>query len=345
MKKLNKVLSILLVLALLLGVGTSAAAQRARPRVEIAAWVLVVELDEAGNINHDAERAIFADVAIYRDGDRIATYTTRDHPYEAEVWDSNNLGTYTARLILPSEYAVHPHSLMMWSDWQDCENILYEGSVEGAYLEFTFEARDKAGVAWTNAAMIWFLVADDTAPSHAFTDVQPNNWFYDAVQFVHENGIMTGTTATTFAPNATLSRATVATVLYRMAGSPAVTFSPEFSDVAAGRWYTNAVIWAAKNGIVSGIGGGQFAPNADITREQFATMLHRYAAHMDYDMSTGSLDGFPDAGTVSDWAADAMSWAVHHELIQGDGGRLNPRGTATRAQCATILMRLIETFG
>ena len=178
-----------------------------------------------------------------------------------------------------------------------------------------------------------------------FRDVG-NTWYREAIEFVFWRDLMTGTSFGTFAPNGTLTRAAVATILHRLAGEPAVTFAPIFSDVVADRWYTNAVIWAAQSGIVSGIGDGRFAPNANITREQFATMLHRYAAFMDYDMSAPALGSHPDSDTISSWAEEAMGWAVYHHLITGTDtqGTLDPGGTATRAQCAVILQRFIVTF-
>ena len=137
------------------------------------------------------------------------------------------------------------------------------------------------------------------------------------------------------------------TVLYRMEGEPDVEFEPTFNDVPAGRWYSEAVIWANQNGIVTGIGGSRFAPSGNITREQLATMLYRYAGYKGYDRDvpdTASLDEFSDYALTSSWAEDAMRWAVYHELVRGDRGALMPDGTATRAQYATILQRLIDRF-
>ena len=178
-----------------------------------------------------------------------------------------------------------------------------------------------------------------------FTDVSSENWFFDTVMFAYENGIMQGTSATRFTPNGTLSRAMAATILHRLAGEPAVTFAPIFSDVAAGRWYADAVTWAYHNNIVQGIGGGRFAPNAPVTRVQFAAMLHRYAEFAENDVTVPadfSLEQFPDHDQVSAWATAYMRWANYRHLILGTGtGLLNPRGTASRAECATTLMRFM----
>ena len=180
-----------------------------------------------------------------------------------------------------------------------------------------------------------------------FDDVAGGSWYFDAVMYAYANRLMGGTTTTTFVPGGTLSRAMVVTVLYRMEGSPDVTFAPTFDDVPAGAWYSEAVIWASQNEIVQGVGVGRFAPGDNITREQLATMLYRYARFKGYDRNvpaSASLGAFADYGDVSGWALEAIRWAVYHELIRGSGNYLMPDGTATRAQYATILQRLIDRF-
>jgi len=158
---------------------------------------------------------------------------------------------------------------------------------------------------------------------------------------------MTGTTRSTFAPNERLLRAQVAAILWRMAGEPAVEFQPVFDDVWVNTpiWYRDAVIWANENGVVQGH-AGRFNPYGEITREQFAAMLHRYAEFTGGDVSVPEsfhLDNFDDRTQVSEWATDYMRWAVYHGLISGTTERtLSPLGTATRAETAMILMRLIE---
>jgi len=193
---------------------------------------------------------------------------------------------------------------------------------------------------------------DDDEPGdddeYRFADVNSDNWFYEAVMFIYESGIMTGTSQTDFAPNATLNRAMVATILHRLEGEPASDAEHGFNDVADGRWYSDAVAWAFENGIVQGITANTFAPLAPITREQFATMLHRYAefAELDTEVSEdASLDGFVDAYRVGAWAEDAKLWANYNGLITGmTATTLYPQGTTTRAQSATILMRFIQGF-
>ena len=180
-----------------------------------------------------------------------------------------------------------------------------------------------------------------------FTDVSSTAWYYDAVVYAWENDLMTGTSAATFAPGMTTDRAMLATLLWRLEGSPSVDYLMDFDDVAEGLWYSEAVRWAASEGVVTGVGdGSSFAPTGAITREQMAVMLYRYAQYKGYDV-TGSADlsGYADADSVSSWAEYAVAWAVDAGLISGVGNNtLNPQGSATRAEIATILMRFVETF-
>ena len=178
-----------------------------------------------------------------------------------------------------------------------------------------------------------------------FTDVNESDWFHDAVQYVYDNGLMDGVGDSQFAPNVTTTRAQLVTILYRLAGEPAVSGDMAFTDVESGLWYSNAVAWAAANGIVNGISETEFAPSGDLTREQLATVLYRYAEGMGYDVSAqADLSGFPDAGDIQSYATQALSWAVAEGLLQGfEDDSLQPQSTATRAQIATILMRFCET--
>ena len=185
-----------------------------------------------------------------------------------------------------------------------------------------------------------------TTPTQRFTDVSPNNWFYTAVMFVYDRGLMTGTGDTVFAPTVNLNRGMVATILYRMADAD-VAFEAIFPDVAEGRFYANAVVWAYHNGVVTGFPDGSFRPADLVTRQEFAAMLFRYAELMGYDITVSEDFGldFPDAGLAANWATSYLEWAVYNGLITGTPqGELNPRGTTTRAECATILMRFVQTF-
>ena len=177
-----------------------------------------------------------------------------------------------------------------------------------------------------------------------FTDVKADDWFYEAVKYAYDNKLMDGTSSTTFAPLMTTNRAMIVTILWRLEGSPVVNYAMNFSDVESGVWYTEAVRWAAAEGIVKGYSDTVFAPDDTVTREQLATILYRYAGYKEYDVSAkGDLTTFADGSTVSTWAADGMTWAAGAQLITGkDGGKLDPTGTATRAEVATILMRFCE---
>lgn len=175
-----------------------------------------------------------------------------------------------------------------------------------------------------------------------FVDVNSGAWYYDAVSFVYNKGIMNGVTSTTFEPNSTITRGMVVTMLWRMAGEPYVS-GGSFSDVASGRYYSTAVAWAAKNGIVDGYSSTVFGVNDPVTREQFATILYRYAKYMGYSTTGSSLTGYYDANSVSSWARDAMGWAVKNGIITGSGNsRLNPTGTASRAEVAQMFMSFYE---
>ena len=176
-----------------------------------------------------------------------------------------------------------------------------------------------------------------------FTDVTEGDWFYDAVRYAYETGLMDGVGDSLFAPNSETTRAQLVTILYRLAGQPAVSGDLIFTDVEVGTWYTDAVAWAAENGIVNGTTDTTFAPGEDITREQLVTVLYRYAESKGYDVSASAdLSGYPDAGQVQDYAQPAMAWAVAEGIVEGMDGNLNPTGDATRAQIATILMRFCE---
>ena len=176
-----------------------------------------------------------------------------------------------------------------------------------------------------------------------FHDVTEGDWFYDAVRYAYETGLMDGVGDNLFAPNSETTRAQLVTILYRLAGEPEPGGDSGFADVAAGTWYTDAVAWAAENGIVNGVSDTEFAPGDDITREQLAAILYRYAACQGYDVSQrADLSGFGDASSISGYAQEALSWAHAQGLVLGfEDGSLRPQGTASRAQIAAVLMRFL----
>ena len=181
-------------------------------------------------------------------------------------------------------------------------------------------------------------------PTIEFVDVPQKAWYVEAVNYAVRNSLMKGVGNDQFDPEGTMTRAMLVTVLWRYEGEPEAPANT-FSDVKAGTWYFDAVSWAAANNIVGGVGNNKFDPDGNITREQMATILYRYCNGKGIDTSKQtSISGFPDAGSVSSYAQNAMQWAVAEELVNGSDGKLLPQGNATRAQVATILMRFIENI-
>ena len=202
-------------------------------------------------------------------------------------------------------------------------------------------------VSFTLDHLSLYVIGQDTnsVSKNTFTDVNAGDWFNGAVQYVNENGLMKGTGEKLFSPHANTTRGMVVAILYRMAGSPAVTVTNPFGDVAAGQYYTDAVIWASNNKIVTGYGRGEFGPNDSITREQMAAILMNYAKLKGYDVSAkADLSGFEDTASVSGWALDNLSWANAKGLIQGSDNKLMPGGNAERCQVAAILQRFVEMY-
>ena len=182
---------------------------------------------------------------------------------------------------------------------------------------------------------------DASCPMSGYTDLNMGEWYHDGIHYCLDEGLMDGVDAGMFAPNATTSRAMIVTILWRLQGSPEVEATETFTDVSPDAWYAKAIAWAVAEGVADGYGEGLFGPNDAITREQLAAMLWRYAASPE---TGGDLSAFADGDDTSDWAQQAMSWAVAQGLITGvDSDRLDPKGQATRAQTATILMRFAQS--
>lgn len=216
-------------------------------------------------------------------------------------------------------------------------DVLVDGVSVGAVSTYRFE---KVNASHTIKAVF----AADSAATMLYADVPAGSWYYDAVKYVTDNHLMNGTSDKQFTPNGTLTRAMLATILYRMDHSPSVTAKSPFQDVSSGMWYSDAVIWANEHGIVNGVSDGRFDPNANVTREQMASMLMRYAAYKKYDVAAaGSLSGFTDADAISAYATSSVQWAIGNGLIQGrTASTIAPKGTATRAESAALLMRFQE---
>ena len=182
---------------------------------------------------------------------------------------------------------------------------------------------------------------DDRLP---FDDVRRGDWFYDDVRYVYETGLMNGTANRIFAPSISTTRAMIVTILWRLEGSPVVNFAMRFRDVVENAWYSEAVRWAAANGIVTGYSENAFGPNDNITREQLAAILHRYAKYKGLDVSAGedtNILSFDDAQTISGYAVPSMQWACGAGLMQGSNRKLLPTAQATRAQVAAMLHRFL----
>lgn len=269
------------------------------------------------------------------------------------VTDGGTIGglypvTYTEGTVtvLPTDVTKPGYTFLGWF-------TAYIGGVQVRQIEAT-ETGDKTFYArWQKTVLPPPPVTPGTPVTPArpaapvglpFADVSGSDWFYNDVRYVYEKGIMDGTGADRFSPNAPLTRAMIVTILYRMAGSPSVSGSSDFTDVAAGKWFAKAVAWAAANGIVNGYGSGLFGPNDPVTREQLAAILYRYAVYGGMTAVTleENLGSFADTAQLSAYAIQAMNWAVGQGLINGSGSNLVPKAQATRAQVAAIIHRYLE---
>ena len=216
--------------------------------------------------------------------------------------------------------------------------------VNGSGVSYTFTMPASAVI-----VNVTFKTADirhENCPSAPYLDVDQSLWYHEFIDYVIENGIMVGTGTNTFEPAANLSRAMMVRIFYNIEGQPATTGAVTFTDVSQGDWYYDAVAWASANDIVTGYGATAFGPNDNVTREQMVTMLYRYARYKSYDTSSrGDLSAFVDRDSVSDWAMDAMQWAVGTALVNGrDATHLAPTGTATRAEVATIMTKYCKYY-
>ena len=223
----------------------------------------------------------------------------------------------------------------------------FDAEVEGNFLVFETTHLSQYAILGSNTP---FETSEKpTDPDELpFQDVRNGDWFYDSAKYVYEKGIMTGINDTTFAPYEALARAQFAVILHRLNGEPQMEYTDRFHDVGADIWYTDAILWAADADVVTGYSNGNFGPADKINREQMATMMYRYAQYKGYSLEGGvDYSQYEDAANVSDFAQEAMSWAVGNGIITGKYGetQLDPQGEASRAESATIIMRFIETFG
>ena len=240
-------------------------------------------------------------------------------------------GTYNTYIDLTKYVpAWRGHAFIGWYSERSLTN-----KVSGVYL--TKDMTVYAG---------WRVDENPGTGVNPFTDISEKDWFYGDVMFVYENGLMLGTSKTLFSPHGTAMRGMMATILWRMEGSPVPKGKNSFTDVEAGKWYADAITWTAENGIFAGYGKDKFGPDDPITREQLAAIFYRYADYKGYDLTVkGDLDKFKDADKITDYAKTAMQWAVGSGLVNGKSGNLlDPQGTATRAEIAAMLHRFIEKY-
>ncbi|NCC67915.1 MAG: DUF4430 domain-containing protein, partial [Clostridia bacterium] len=266
----------------------------------------------------ELENAVIVEIGISSGGNNITTFDGGDLSVSVPVTGEYSAGETYKVIVISSD-----------------------GTVE-TLIGRVVVNEGKAFVEVSVSHLSTFVVTDTQAA--AFDDVNTAAWYYDAVQYTSLNSIMTGVSKTDFAPNMEISRAMLVTVLYRLDGSPEATGNISFSDVEEDAWYKDAVIWASKNGIVKGRGDGTFGTNDSVKREEAAVILYRYALLRNMNTSKATeLSQYSDACALSSWSQDAMRWANANRLITGTtANTLSPKGSMTRAQAATILMRFSE---
>ena len=308
------------------------------PGIISAAMQVVYDTEKLELIGVD-DKKMMPDSMFSQDYSSYPYYASwMDAVGSGNTYDNGVLMTMTFRVLedcVPGEaeisLQINPGDLFDW-DMETKQFVTVSGTVTiGAAAEDEIENEK------TESAP----VADDMYSR--FTDLQSSGWYRPYVEFMLNNGYMNGVSATRFDPDGSVTRAQLVTILYRIAGSPSVNgLKNQFTDVSYGTWYTDAVIWAAAKGIVTGTTKDTFAPNSNITREQLATILYRYNGTK--KDPANRLKRFEDSGSVSSYAADAMNWAVGAGIINGSGTQLMPLASATRVQTSAMLTRYAESF-
>ena len=301
--------------------------------------------------------ASFGTMTVTGEGDDRSVSLNLNDYYDVETW-INGTGTGTMTFTTTSKdedgtvgtrtfrnVPITPSTLIhvvQSGTAQDAVTLEIYANGGDSVTSVWYADSDTPTVSSANSDLTEWYLSDTSEPtdSLSFTDVKSTDWFYSAVQYVYDNNIMTGTSTTTFAPNDTVERSQVVQMLYNLEGQPAVTGNSGFSDIKSGDWYSKAVIWAERTGVVDGYENNAFRPGKAVSREEFAQMLYNYSKYKHYDLSAAAdLSEFPDGSSVSNWANSAVAWANGNGLINGhDDGRLDPSGTAIRAQAASILM-------
>jgi hypothetical protein len=270
--------------------------------------------------------------------DEVKAVASKGVVYELSIQSASDEivefdGTVTVSIAVPADF--EGQNVYLYHIAADGTPVLVEGSVvlrNGVrFFEFT-----------TDHFSYYALQPVDTLP---FVDVDEDDWWFDSIYYVCARGLFQGTSRSTFEPQGTMTRAMLVTVLHRLEGAPDVSAVSHFQDVQAGQWYTAAVNWASSNAIIEGYPDRRFGVGDEVTRQQMATILYRYAKYKSYSISADAdLAGYSDAAEIDAWARDAMTWANAKGIISGTTtSTLAPRGNASRAQVATILMRFVET--
>lgn len=309
---------------------------------------------EDGTVTAVAEGSAVITVRLDNGSEATCQVTVRkkEIPIEAVRLDQNELtlkqgATAQLTATITPENTTDTKGLS-WSSSDESVAAVYQTGVVTAVGEGTATITVKTVNGKEASCRVVVESADPESPgSMSYTDVAADGWYYDAVQYAYDRGVMTGLNDTTFGVNDPLARAQFAVILHRLNGTPAMEYTARFHDVGANTWYTDAILWAESTGVVTGYSNGNFGPADNINREQMALMMFRYAGYKGYDNSArADFSRYQDGGNVSGFAGEAMQWAVGEGIITGkyDQTVLDPQGEATRAECATIIMRFMEKY-
>jgi hypothetical protein len=315
----------------------------------VVSKVMVNEVEKTSEVkNNKIEITVTEDMTVevtykrkYTGGGGGSTTTTK---YKITVTEGKN-GSITPNGVVKVEKGEDQTFKIKAEKGYEIADVLVDGKSVGAVAKYTFK---NVKAKHTIEATFKKVEMPEQKPEEkeTFKDVKKNDWYYEAVEYVANKGLMNGTGNDEFTPNANTTRGMIVTILYRLEGSPKVSMST-FTDVANTEYYAKAVAWAEKNGIVNGYGEGKFGPNDVITREQLAAIMYRYSNYKKYDTSVGedtNILSYNDISELSEYAVSSMQWACGAGLVNGIGdGKLAPKGNATRAQLATILMRYCES--
>ena len=328
-----------------------------------------VVLDDTSEAGETTDSVIQNNHPDFEDGDNVLAF-----PAESTIVPTDDLVGISA--TTPNKFTLSGGSISgyaildAWKYFYIYNKTGHDIYVSNIYVQGNYQFRNKKyrnntsiSCHWNSNGQAVLYYKYDASTRHLLTtwsrledwpylDVFPTviNWEYNAIKYCADRGLMVGTGANLFDPNVPITRAMFATIVYRMAGSPKVTYSNVFPDVPSGQWYSDGITWASKNGIVKGFGNGYYAPNEIITREQATAILQRYAKYRGYQVTDRtSLSSFSDGAAVSAWAKENVSWAVAKGLMSGrpSGSQLNlaPKASTSRAECASMIMRYKENIG